>query len=241
MQSTHHRGFTVIELLVSALIISILAALLLLTLRNAMESRRRTQCVNNLHQIALATTLYADDNHGRFPMAGATTLLLPYVGHGAPLLGPEDTHHVFYCPASTGKPVVSNYALGDLGGAYLDGGQGLKSYGYNRHLQDAFDPNNSLWASDQGVRTIGEIKSPSHVFWAFDCMNEYASTYDWGAIPGFRHGGKYPGFATKEGGAGFNESFLDGHVEWISWPKFQAWETALEPPRQPFSWGLPGD
>ena len=71
------RSFTLTELLTAIGIISILAALLLLGLRNAMESKRRTRCVNNLRQITLATIVYTDDNQGHFPTIGATTILLP--------------------------------------------------------------------------------------------------------------------------------------------------------------------
>jgi prepilin-type N-terminal cleavage/methylation domain-containing protein/prepilin-type processing-associated H-X9-DG protein len=59
------NGFTLIELLVVIAIIAILAALLLPALGKAKANSRTAYCVNNMRQLTVCWTLYADDNNGR--------------------------------------------------------------------------------------------------------------------------------------------------------------------------------
>jgi prepilin-type N-terminal cleavage/methylation domain-containing protein len=103
-------GFTLIELLVVIAIIAVLIALLLPAVQAAREAARRTQCRNNLKQVALAAHNYHDVNN-QFPPASTV------VYNAATYCGPFP--YVCTCGVPTGYMQAcycgTSYTLGTPG------------------------------------------------------------------------------------------------------------------------------
>ena len=146
------QGFTIIELMVSLVIIGILLAIIVPAIQQALEAARRTTCKNNLHQIGAAISDY-DSQHGIFPHGASGTpdgetnfsflvLILPQMeqeaiykrllrskGFAARQWARETLVNAFVCPSDS---ETIQRAPRTMGANYAGNfGTGVQKFGYN--------------------------------------------------------------------------------------------------------------
>jgi prepilin-type N-terminal cleavage/methylation domain-containing protein len=155
-RNSAHQGFTLIELLVVIAVIAILAGMMMPAFSAARESSRRSACLSNLRQIAIAIHTYANDNEGRipfgpkappftnpadfYPSTGAPTSLISLAGGGPVGLGLllhdylERQPRVLFCPGND-QMVDANSELAKVG-VHQSQGSYYYRHGGNTRLFD---------------------------------------------------------------------------------------------------------
>jgi len=251
---SRHRGFTLVESIITVAILAVVAALLFSAFGMVKRRSLDSKCVLNLRQLGMAGIQFAADNKGRLPYrsdwASATnskTSLLPYLGFNLRKSGDPELLQptVLTCPATLGSKVASDTEF-------------YRTYSINQYATgNDSGSNETTWKSQVEARQapllLSAVKYPARqAFFMDGCGKLDTENFD---KPVFRYSAfQNPGRLTpyKEGSNSWTTPFLhnekiyvvylDGHVDSLS--KKEA-ETTLvgdanassSPYRKHYFWG----
>lgn len=246
------QGFTLIELLVVIAIIAILAAILFPVFAKAREKARATSCLSNLKQIALANSMYVDDNDSTLMHSPPDNKDFRHEGfEGHALWDPKmvqvypellqpyiKSRGVWACPSDDGVvwSSASTPATNQTGvRAQFVTGQFFTSYHYRHYFSSYVSGgyDESATAKTPYIPySESQFKNPAGVY----AFHELWPWHDAKIVSAKQHPAKVEGWAPTDR---MNFIFLDNHVK--SLPVSAAIELANWWPGQGYDYHWPTD